>query len=183
MRYDAELLEYLQRNGLQPSDLIKPRGKKKEAKEKSQAPSRKSSQQQQQKHEGVAAIDPTFTTQDQTPAQAEGNNFLDLPGSVGVMTGGLAGGYDRQAEVSYEDPSGRGMLPPFSQVWSGQDMSPDQLGQMMCAGGGVKEEPLTSDEDRRRHGVQYRYLAQKSIVTRGLSVHTYRQCLGFQKKC
>lgn len=115
----------------------------------------------------MAAIDPTFTTQDQTPAQAEGNNFLDLPSSVGVMTGGLAGGYDRQAEVSYEDPSGRGMLPPFSQVWSGQDMGADQLGQMVCAGVCVKEEPATSDDDRRRHGLQYRYLAKKYIATRG----------------
>lgn len=96
MRYDTELQGYLRTNGLQASDLIKPRAKKTA---KDPSPSKKSKSQQQPK----AAAPPT------TPDQPTALNHS----SVAQPT----------PAVYHASEEGSMVLPSFGQVWSNADPS------------------------------------------------------------
>ena len=122
IRYDAELQNYLKMTGLQPSDLVKPRGKKKEPKEKSASSRQGKAHKQNNSAANVITSENTDCTDQNNCGQVMmgGQNISGMANSI---DDGCRGVFNGQGE-----PQSAGTLPPFSQVWSnteyvsGQDL-------------------------------------------------------------
>lgn len=125
-RYDGEFQNYLRVTGLQASDLIKPRGKKKETKEKHST----SRSARQLEGQDVTSFVPPDQERSAEP-QRQSNE---------VLTGGSG---QQNAAFFVNHPDGvnnEGIsvssLPPFSQVWSNSEFltGQDLLTQMVLSG-------------------------------------------------
>lgn len=134
-RYDGELQNYLTANGLQASDLVKPRGKKKDVKDKS--PSVPVSASQVVVSNAPQPADTMILTPEQM-AEEMARTILESAGMTGDVVTGLG---DFGSEVSSNrcaaDDGTKGFLPHFSQVWSGQEMMFNGTDHMATAPSGT----------------------------------------------
>ena len=131
-RYDGELQNYLQINGLQPSDLVKPKAKK-TPKEKSQGSSRGHSKQLS----SHTSVPPEFDSMVQS-------HQLDMSSS---FNGDVLGQTGLQGTTSEDMEDVIGSLSQFPYPWLGQDAFTNQ--QMMVAplAGSAKGQSAYSNQD------------------------------------
>ena len=117
VRYDGELQNYLVTNGLQASDLVKPRGKKKDIKDKPPAVSVATSQ-----NSGTGKSRPVeaITLTPEQMAEEMARTILESAGMAGDVNG--LSNFSSEVPSSQCENDANAFLPHFSQVWSGQEL-------------------------------------------------------------
>jgi len=131
VRYDGELQNYLVTNGLQASDLVKPRGKKKDVKDKPPAISVANSQNSAaNKSRSVEAI--TLTPEQMAEEMAR--TILESAGMAGDVNG--LNNFCSEVPSSRCENGTNVFLPHFSQVWSGQELMFNGTEQRPVTNGG-----------------------------------------------
>lgn len=134
-RYDGEFQNYLRVTGLQASDLVKPRAKKKDTKDKQNAASRSAKRQESQVVSSTAPPEHEAVNQESStkpPRQANDVQTMMSNGQQHQDPAFLVNSHSENG-VKIE---GNSSLPPFSQVWSNSEIltGQDLLVQMVLSG-------------------------------------------------